>query len=627
MKRLISFALVAILLLTIVPLTVNAANESEPNESFSSATAIALNTNHVGALSDEEDEDWYSFTLTEKGSVKISFKHESINTNSPRWEIYLYSSDGSTHIDGGSGLWSVPGNKDIQTAEIGLDAGTYYVRVKHWNSSWVISSNYTLRVSFTASLKFETEINNTHQTADEIGNNVFVYGSISSTGDEDWYKFTLTEKGYISIWFAHPEADTSNTRWEVYLYNSDASTSVDGGECYWSIPGDENIQTAEIGVEAGTYYVRVKAWNDSWVVDSTYTLDVYFTASDEYETEQNNSYANADALPIIGSIKGSVSTSKDADWYKLVLPVEGEVSLSLLHPIENESNPRWTVQLYRGDGYSRLNVWNVPVTSNLKTEKLSLSAGTYYVQVIPWSNSWVVDTTYTLTTEFIHDCYGEWVVTEEASCEKIGKREKYCEVCKSLIEKEDIPKAEHSCSAWTVTEEGDCTTDKIETGVCGDCGAYVERITKAPGHKYNKTVVTPPTCTDEGYTTYICDCSHSYDGDFVKAVPHTEGEWVTVTEPEVGKDGLKEKRCTVCKGLLEEDSIPALEPEYILGDVNGNGEIEKYDYILVKRAVLKTVSLNETQQKAANVNGKDGVDKYDYILVKRHVLKTYTIEQ
>lgn len=62
-----------------------------------------------------------------------------------------------------------------------------------------------------------------------------------------------------------------------------------------------------------------------------------------------------------------------------------------------------------------------------------------------------------------------------------------------------------------------------------------------------------------------------------------------------------------------------------LGDVNFNGEIEKYDYILVKRAVMKTVTLDDTQLIAADVNKGGEVEKYDYILIKRHVMKTYTI--
>ena len=67
------------------------------------------------------------------------------------------------------------------------------------------------------------------------------------------------------------------------------------------------------------------------------------------------------------------------------------------------------------------------------------------------------------------------------------------------------------------------------------------------------------------------------------------------------------------------------EKPFTLGDVNANGEVEKYDYILVKRAVMKTVELNNVQTLSADVNGKDGVEKYDYILIKRHVMKTFTI--
>jgi hypothetical protein len=67
------------------------------------------------------------------------------------------------------------------------------------------------------------------------------------------------------------------------------------------------------------------------------------------------------------------------------------------------------------------------------------------------------------------------------------------------------------------------------------------------------------------------------------------------------------------------------ESKFVLGDVNGNGEIEKYDYILVKRAVMKTVWLTEVQKRASDVNNNGETEKYDYILIKRHVMKTYTI--
>ncbi len=64
---------------------------------------------------------------------------------------------------------------------------------------------------------------------------------------------------------------------------------------------------------------------------------------------------------------------------------------------------------------------------------------------------------------------------------------------------------------------------------------------------------------------------------------------------------------------------------YFKGDVNFDGSIDKYDYLLVKRYCLKTVTFNEEQEIRGDVNDTDGINKYDYILIKRHCLKTYEI--
>ncbi len=65
--------------------------------------------------------------------------------------------------------------------------------------------------------------------------------------------------------------------------------------------------------------------------------------------------------------------------------------------------------------------------------------------------------------------------------------------------------------------------------------------------------------------------------------------------------------------------------DYKLGDVNNDGEVDKYDYIIVKRAVVGATTLTDVQKLAADINRKDGVEKFDYILIKRHVMGTYTI--
>ena len=49
----------------------------------------------------------------------------------------------------------------------------------------------------------------------------------------------------------------------------------------------------------------------------------------------------------------------------------------------------------------------------------------------------------------------------------------------------------------------------------------------ATGHTY-KSVVTDPTCTEAGYTTYTCSvCGDTYTTDETEALGHTETEAIT----------------------------------------------------------------------------------------------------
>ena len=84
---------------------------------------------------------------------------------------------------------------------------------------------------------------------------------------------------------------------------------------------------------------------------------------------------------------------------------------------------------------------------------------------------------------------------------------------------------------------------------------------------------------------------------------------------------------TICI-LLMTLVIPAssASPEK-LGDVNGDGEIDQYDYILVKRHFFETLKLDSSQLIRADVNMDGCVDQYDYLLLKRHHFGTFVIEQ
>lgn len=72
-------------------------------------------------------------------------------------------------------------------------------------------------------------------------------------------------------------------------------------------------------------------------------------------------------------------------------------------------------------------------------------------------------------------------------------------------------------------------------------------------------------------------------------------------------------------------SFAATKDGATLGDINGDGEIDQFDYILAMRIYFKTYSPDDAELVRGDVNG-DGVnDQFDYILIKRHYFKTYVI--
>lgn len=66
-----------------------------------------------------------------------------------------------------------------------------------------------------------------------------------------------------------------------------------------------------------------------------------------------------------------------------------------------------------------------------------------------------------------------------------------------------------------------------------------------------------------------------------------------------------------------------LKPKILLGDVNGNGEIDSMDYILAKRIYFGTYKPTEEELKRCDIDGDGKVSAMDYILIKRMYFGTY----
>ena len=66
------------------------------------------------------------------------------------------------------------------------------------------------------------------------------------------------------------------------------------------------------------------------------------------------------------------------------------------------------------------------------------------------------------------------------------------------------------------------------------------------GHSYSEEV-TEATCTEDGFTTYSCECGDVYVGNKVTATGHSWGEWVTTKEPTEETTGEAIRSCANCE--------------------------------------------------------------------------------
>lgn len=73
-------------------------------------------------------------------------------------------------------------------------------------------------------------------------------------------------------------------------------------------------------------------------------------------------------------------------------------------------------------------------------------------------------------------------------------------------------------------------------------------------HEYVPTVAKDATCTVMGKMLYTCSCG-SYYIEPIPTIPHTPGEWKVTKQVTTKADGTREKRCTVCGTLLNEETV------------------------------------------------------------------------
>lgn len=298
--------------------------ESEPNETFADANAIALGQIYNAELT-SGDTDFYQFTL-EAGKL-YSFRSLDNNTGGELSVGFYDEVNGPTLLDD-SGWPDNYGGANFKIANIiPRETGTYYLSVAGGAGDYKLTSR--VNPDYLA-LQGKGEPNNNMAEADAQG----AYQALGADvmfaladqnhprffGDEDWFRVELAAGQSITAETKPVGGDlwTRDTDTRIVIFAADGTTELanddDGGNDWYSRAGYVASGNETVYVVVRTSRTPEEA-DDRSLNRGDYLLNIDVKVG---EAEPNNTFAEANNL-VTGFIEATYSAEDSVDVYALSL--------------------------------------------------------------------------------------------------------------------------------------------------------------------------------------------------------------------------------------------------------------------------------------------------------------------
>ncbi|MBR5113500.1 MAG: hypothetical protein IK097_08780 [Clostridia bacterium] len=149
-----------------------------------------------------------------------------------------------------------------------------------------------------------------------------------------------------------------------------------------------------------------------------------------------------------------------------------------------------------------------------------------------------------------------WENETDSTCTVAGEYDEIikCSVCEKVLSTEHktkeleahkpLPAAKENEQPATCTEGG-YYDSVVRCEVCRNILTSEHIDTGAAGHEYTYTV-TPPTCTEKGYTTHTCHCGDSYKDSYKDPLGHSFTNYIYNNDATTEADGTETAKCDRC---------------------------------------------------------------------------------
>lgn len=361
-------------------------DESEPNDSFATATVLTEADVAAGRLNSSDDVDWYCFNVETAGLVSVKFGHDDAKSHMIYFKVKAYDEQLTSETE-----FNVYGDEtETYSAAFSAAPGKQYIAVSKGQVQDGTLA-YTVSITINTDVLSEKEPNNTIDTATPL--ELSLYGEPKrylgnlSNGDVDCFEFNVPKAGFIYYYLYNTNGTTGNYKAVLssYVNGSDGSAVARTIGTLSIDKTTSSNRTESIGVKPGRYHITVSGSIGG------YEIRVLFTESTvNYEQEFNGDFTNANTFAFsqktLGQkvMVGSSFDKNDVDIYKFYVTSENLAANLEIKPDETSTDRtiRWKVRLYNSKNIciEESSFYNDKIAS-FDLTKLALDQ--YYLEIIP----------------------------------------------------------------------------------------------------------------------------------------------------------------------------------------------------------------------------------------------------
>ncbi|MBQ7117552.1 MAG: fibronectin type III domain-containing protein [Clostridia bacterium] len=347
--------------------------------SFDTATAIELDKAYSDSITSNDGEDYYKFTTTKYGRVRFYF-----TTPMRPFTITVYDSN-KKEVKKWVTARSTSG--DVVYSEA-FDAGTYFVKVTGEGILGAIGAGtgaYDFRLTFTPETKGQPETdadkNNDLAAAKDVKSGNTMSGKILNDDENDFYKFTLTSSGTVTV-----KLTSKMEYYSAYLLNASGESIWSDESNQWDASKKQRKDEFKFELSAGTYYLQINGQGSKGTLiklpvktKGNYSFTLSFKSAGQTSVEPNNSIVNPNKISLGKKVSGHLSMTDGADYFEINV-AKGSYMIGF-----NSYMPSYNIRILNADNKevwsSKGNKLGEKASSRKDLHEVDLAAGEYFIVV------------------------------------------------------------------------------------------------------------------------------------------------------------------------------------------------------------------------------------------------------